>query len=222
MPSNTQNILQKLKEKKIKHIVFDLGGVIVNLDTQRTIDQFTTLSGKSVDEITQYAVNHELFHEYEKGLISNGNFRTGLKNLLGIEPEDHTIDEAWNAMIIDVPKERLEWLRQLKQQYRVTILSNTNDIHISLVHQLLQDHGLKDFSSLVHQVYYSHEINLRKPNADIYQYVLDNADYLPSETLFLDDNLHNIEGAQAVGIETIHVIDPLLIPNQLHNEGIRY
>jgi putative hydrolase of the HAD superfamily len=116
----------------------------------------------------------------------------------------------------------LQWLSQLKQQYRVTILSNTNDIHISYVHELLGQHGLKDFSSLVHQVYYSHEVNLRKPNTDIYQYVLDHADYLPSETLFLDDNAHNVAGAQAVGIQTIRVTDPTLIPNQLQHEGIQF
>lgn len=212
-----------MNEKKIKHIIFDLGGVIVTLDPQFTTIEFSILSGKNAHEINDFALMYPLFHHYEKGLIDNSNFRKGVRELLEIEAADDVIDFGWNAMIIDIPKERLEWLRALKKKYHVTILSNTNDIHISYVHNMLkEEHGLEDFSSLVHQVYYSHEINLRKPDTDIYQHVLNNASYLPEETLFLDDNLENIEGAQEVGIQTIHVTNPKFIPTLLDNEGIQY
>jgi putative hydrolase of the HAD superfamily len=222
LPSNTQNIFQILEKKKIKHIIFDLGGVIVNLDTQRTIDKFAGLSGKSVHEIADYAVNHQLFQDYEKGLIGNASFRRDLKRLLATEHDNSILDIAWNAMIIDVPKERLEWLRHLKQHYRVTILSNTNDIHISYLHDLLKEHhGLDDFSTLVHRVYYSHDVKMRKPDFEIYQHVLDNESYLPEETLFLDDNEQNIKEASVLGIRTIRVLNPQDIPTLLENEGIR-
>ena len=222
MRSNTQNFFQKLGEKEIKHIVFDLGGVIVTLDSQFTTVEFSILCGKTTHEINDFAIMHPIFKQYESGMIDNATFRNGMRKLLEVDVADDVIDMGWNAMIIEVLKERLEWLKTLKEKYHVTILSNTNDIHIAYVHQLLKKyHGLEDFSSLVHDVYYSHEINLRKPDAEIYQYVLDNVSYLPEETLFLDDNLENIEGAVALGIKVIHVTEPKNIPTLLENEGIQ-
>ncbi len=222
MPSNTQNIFQKLKQKEIKHIVFDLGGVIVTLDPQLTSTQFSILSGKSIREINHFPVVYPVFNQYEKGEIDNGEFRDGVRRLLEVDASDATIDSCWNAMIVDILKERLDWLSTLKEKYHVSILSNTNDIHISYVHQLLEKHhNLDDFSSLVHDVYYSHEIKMRKPDHEIYQHVLDNAPYLPEETLFLDDNFENIEGATTLGIRTIHVTDPKDIPTLLANEGVQ-
>ena len=212
-----------MRGNKIKHIVFDLGGVIVNLDPGLTIVAFSKMSGKSIEKVAEYARQNELFHLYEKGLISNVDFRKGIRGLLEVKASDERIDEAWNAMLLDVPSERLGWLSSLKDNYHITILSNTNDIHISQVHHdLLKNHGLPDFSSLADRVYYSHMINLRKPNADIYQYVLDNGPYTPEETLFLDDSETNILGAQSVNIRTIHVTDPNLIPTLLNDAGIQF
>jgi len=207
---------------KIKHIVFDLGGVIVNLDPDLTIQAFAKLSGKSMNEITEYYLHHELFHSYEKGLISNADFRNGVRDLMAVKVIDNTIDYAWNAMLLDTPAMRLDWMRTLKDNYQVSILSNTNDIHISQVHQQLElVHGLENFSTLVHQVYYSHQINLRKPNEDIYEYVLARSPFDAEETLFLDDNESNIVGAKSVGLQTMHVTDPNQIPTLLNNAGIQ-
>lgn len=221
MLSNTQNIFQKLEQKKIKHIVFDLGGVIVTLDPQFTTIEFSILSGKDAHEINHFPIMYPVFNQFEKGEIDNVAFRKEMRRLLEVDASDATIDMCWNAMIVEVLKIRLEWLKTLKETYHVSILSNTNDIHISYVHEILKEkYDLKDFSTLVDNVYYSHEIKMRKPDSDIYQQVLDNAPYLPEETLFLDDNLENIEEAAALGIRTIHITEPKNIPTLLENEGV--
>lgn len=124
-------------------------------------------------------------------------------------------------MIIEVLKIRLEWLNTLKEKYHVSILSNTNDIHISFVHEMLKEkYDIEDFYMLVDKVYYSHEIKMHKPDSEIYQHVLDNAPYLPEETLFLDDNLENIEEAARLDIRTIHITEPKNIPTLLENERV--
>ena len=222
MPSNTQNIFQKLEQKKIKHIVFDLGGVIVTLDPQFTTLEFSILSGKDTREINHSHFMNSVFQQYERGEIDNEAFRHEVCKLLAVEASDQVIDKCWNAMIVEVLKVRLEWLKTLKEKYHVSILSNTNDIHISFVNDLLKKHhGLDDFSSLVHNVYYSHEVKMRKPDYGIYHHVLDNAPYLPEETLFLDDNGDNIETALELGMRTIHVTEPKDIPTLLANEGVQ-
>jgi putative hydrolase of the HAD superfamily len=221
LPTNTQNIFQILKKKKIKHIVFDLGGVIVTLDPHLTALKFSELSGKDINEILQYPTKHPIFNQYEKGEVDSASFRKEVCEILEVQADDATIDDCWNAMIIDIPKERLEWLKMLSETHQVSILSNTNEIHISYVDQLLQGHGHYSFHPLVDIVYYSHKINMRKPDANIYQHVLDNSSYLPEETLFLDDNLENINAAVTLGIKAIHVLDANEIPTLLENNGVK-
>lgn len=216
------NFFQTLEKKKIKNIIFDLGGVIIDLDTSKTIQAFAQLSGKKDSDIFTL-VSHSIFKQYEKGEISNDQFRRGLKELFLINLEDHVIDEAWNAMIGELPSHRLEMLKKLRKNYNVFILSNTNYIHIEYVHRYLNNkYKVQDFTTFVDVVHYSQLMGMRKPDIEIYQSVL-NQNKLDAEcTLFLDDNEENLEGARKIGIQTILVAHPEDVSQLLKNAGIEY
>ena len=210
-----------MSKQKYDTIIFDLGGVIVNLNTQSTLDAFAQLSGLNASEVLSRFMNEPDFSRYDKGLISEDEFRVVVKRTMGISSTDSEIDQAWNAMIYDIPPHRLDWLKGLNDKFQVYILSNTNTIHINYVHdELFKEHGLYNFSSLVREVYYSHEIGMRKPDKEIYEWVIDKNKLQIGNTIFLDDNEDNINGANEVGINALKVNSPEEVPELLRNEGI--
>lgn len=211
----------KLSQQKYRNIIFDLGGVIVNLNTHSTLQEFSRLSDHSEDEIYQKFINEPAFHKYEKGQISDEEFRALVRETMNIKASDEAIDAAWNAMIYDIPSHRLNWLKQLNERFGVYILSNTNTIHIDYVHKLLEgEHGLINFEGLVNKVYYSHKIGMRKPDQDIFNWLIRENELESKSTIFLDDNIDNINGGIAVGIKSLQVKDPENVPQLLKNEGI--
>ncbi|MFY0626900.1 MAG: HAD family phosphatase [Reichenbachiella sp.] len=193
----------------INTIIFDLGGVIIDLNEQATVDAFLTLSGKPLQQIKHLYESSDIFKSHERGLISNNEFRSKLKDLLEISVSDIELDKAWNAMLGEIPIERLKLLNHLKKKFQIFILSNTNDIHETFFTQKVKDVSgklsLRDFTD---QIYYSHELHLRKPDQEIYEKVLQLSQIDPKETLFLDDKKENLLGAESVGIQTMHVSDP--------------
>lgn len=210
-----------MENKNIKNIIFDLGGVIVDLDTSKTINAFSDLSGIPEDEILKMA-DEPIFQQYEKGEIENNVFRERLRELFNIDSHDNIIDKAWNAMIGNTPIHRLEWMSSLQQQFRVFILSNTNHIHINYVHDTLNtNYGIENFTNHVEKVYYSQLIGLRKPDKEIFEFVIDQNNLETSSTLFLDDNVDNLKGAKSIGIQTAQVSHPELVPQILANAGIQ-
>jgi len=197
----------------IDAIIFDLGGVIINLDVSRTISSFATLSGLSHKQIV--ALTHsEEFLAYERGKISDSTFRSFVKNQLGRDLTDAQIDNAWNAMILDLPASRIELLRELNTRLAVFILSNTNNIHISFVEQqVLAVHQINTFNELVRKDYYSHLMGMRKPEPEIFMKLIDENNLAINRTLLIDDNQQNIETAALLGLKTY-----LVPPNQLNLE----
>jgi len=192
----------------INTLIFDLGGVIINLNVNNTIEQLARLSGFNHDEIIELYLNNENFQLYEKGLICDNEFRNFIRELVNSEIEDNNIDEAWNAMVLDIPKERLVDLKRLSKNYDLFLLSNTNNIHLKRVNENLiplQEEVLDDYFI---KSYYSHHIGMRKPDQDIFRLVVDSQNLDPTKTLFLDDNEHNIAGAKKVGIQTLHIPYP--------------
>lgn len=130
-------------------------------------------------------------------------------------PDEHIID-AWNTLLLDIPADRIELLQELNKNYRLFLLSNTSPIHIRKVNQILfETAGISDLNELFEKVYYSYELGCMKPDAIIYEKVLEDASILPEESLFLDDNADNIAGALAAGINSIHVEHPLTIRDYL-------
>lgn len=197
-----------------QNIIFDLGGVIIRLDINRTVSAFMELTGFDLPRIESF-FNHPVFHDYEKGLISSHEFRQGIRQLTQQELEDDAIDKAWNAMIMDVDEERYTLLERLaKKGHRMFVLSNTNTIHLNFVRQAMDPYVLEDYFETT---YYSHVLNARKPDLEIYQMVLDKEGLTPSETVFLDDNKENLKGAERAGIQTIWVPEYEAI-NTIFNE----
>lgn len=193
-----------LIKSSLKNLIFDLGGVIINLDTQATVNAFAKL-GKIADDDSISIYSLELFKNYEKGLISDQEFRNELKSKLSnCSPEE--IDLAWNCMLLDIPPVRLDFLKSLKDNYRLFLLSNTNQIHLDQVNLILKDVcGEADFSSFFERAYYSHLMKKRKPDVEIFEQVLAENNLIAEETLFIDDNADNLKGAAMLGIQTLLV-----------------
>lgn len=207
--------------KKIENIIFDLGGVIINLDMEHSFDWFSQLFGREVrSNMMEDYLNHNYFMDFETGKINAAEFRDGLRLLTHMEIEDAKLDEAWNAMLGDIPKERIEWIKKLRGEYNVVILSNTNSIHIEKFNEIFgQTTPYNHPEDLFHKVYYSHEIKDRKPNKSCFQHVLDDFGMKPERTIFYDDNLENTKAATSIGIRSVLVEKNFLRKEQLPNGG---
>ncbi|UXP31083.1 HAD family phosphatase [Reichenbachiella agarivorans] len=193
----------------INTIIFDLGGVIINLDELATVSAFAALSGHPYQEVIQLYQQSEVFKQYEMGNISSTVFREEVRKMIDTQSDDATIDRAWNAMLGEIPIQRLELLLDLQKNYRVMILSNTNEIHETAFNQILQQvSGKNSLHDFAHDVFFSHRIHLRKPNADIYLNLLATSGIQAENAIFLDDKLENLEGAKSVGINTLHITTP--------------
>lgn len=188
----------------IRNIIFDLGAVLINLDTEATTRAFKALGLKNFEEIYSQARQNGLFDAFDCGTISPQEFRDGLKKHLPPGTTDAAIDEAWNAMLLDIPEERLQLLDRLRKDYRLFLLSNTNEIHVTRFSADMQkQHGFSDLSGYFERWYYSCRIGMRKPDTEIFEFVLKENHLDPAETLFIDDSKQHIEGAKKVGITTL-------------------
>jgi glucose-1-phosphatase len=197
-------------DKKIKNIIFDLGGVILNLSIPSTLKAFASATGKTVEDILPHFSSRE-FLSYEKGLLSDHEFRTHVRLILKTELSDETIDKCWNAMLGDLPINRIELLQRLFPTHRIFLLSNTNEIHLKRFTEIAKATTGESLDVYFHKTYYSHQVKMRKPDVEIFELVLKENNLDASETLFLDDNLSNLAGAKLTGIKTFHVETPELI-----------
>ncbi len=192
--------------KKIRNLVFDFGNVLLNLDMSATEKQMQALVGDAYNFSAERNAYPAFFEEYEVGKISEAEFFAGLQQM---QPDKNLsagdLKAAWNAMLLDIPPARLEMLERLRKKYRVFLLSNTNKTHIDFVmNYLRRTHGITDWDSrFFDKVYYSHLVKMRKPGADIYNFVRADANLKAEETLFIDDNAANIETAAKLGWQTI-------------------
>ena len=190
--------------KNIKTIIFDLGAVLLNINYQLTIIEFAKFGVKNVDSFYSKKVQKNLFNEIETGKISVDSFLKSLQK----ETENASTNEVrntWNSMLLDLPKERIELLKKLKQDFPIYLLSNTNSIHISEFRKKLGETKYQEFYNLFDKVYYSHEIGFRKPNKEAFQLILEENNLKANEVLFIDDSPQHIEGANKLGIQTHHL-----------------
>ena len=185
----------------IKNIIFDLGGVILNLNYKATINSFIELGINNFEEIYNQRQQTELFNNFEKGNIGSKTFITEIQKLSNLN--DQQIINAWNAMLLDIPPERLKFINKLKKDYKIFLLSNTNEIHIEYFeNQLGKNNQLELFKGCFDQIYYSSRINDRKPNISCFNKVIKENNLAPMETLFIDDSIQHINGAKKSGIKT--------------------
>ncbi len=186
----------------IRTLIFDLGGVVINIDPARAFQALQQLAPASVSLTDTFLEHNELFLDYEKGLIDDQAFRQGIRELIR-RPDlaDEAVDAAWCRMLLDIPPERLQLLERLKSQYRTFVLSNTNQIHVDAFNRMVAAvTGQSSLDHLFEKVYFSHHLRMRKPEAQIYRHVLEEQGLVPSETLFLDDRADNLAAAEAEGI----------------------
>ncbi len=197
---------------EIKNLIFDLGGVIIDLDVSKTHKAFAKLVGCPVDDLKEEIGQQAFFNEYEKGLLSDTEFRASLQSFLKRPVLDSQLDVAWNAMLLSIAKEKYALLQSLKNEYHTLLLSNTNNIHLMEVNRTVEkDTGYPSMDFFFHKAYYSHLMKMRKPEPEIFLHVLNENNLKPTETLFLDDNLENIKSASSLGIQTIHITSPQMV-----------
>jgi len=188
------------------NVIFDLGGVILNLDYEQTVTAFRNLGHRDFDASYSQLVQTQLFDRYEKGEITSADFRNGLRKGFNIHHSDGEIDEAWNAMLLDLPKKRLELLSKLATSKRLALLSNTNEIHIQkFTRSLEKHHNIADLSSYFETLHYSYQMGMRKPETRIFHHVLKHHNFKAEETLFIDDSVQHIDGARKAGLNAYHL-----------------
>lgn len=197
--------------KSIQNIIFDLGGVLLNIDFERSRKAFEQLGiGNFRDMISPTHAN-ELFHTLETG-IDIPFFYDQFRAQTGTTLSNEVIEEAWSALLIDFRTQSVEKLKQLKNRYNVYLLSNTNEIHVQRIHQMFrtQFNG-QEFEDHFHAAYYSQRIGVRKPDAKAWLHVLNAHALNPSETLFIDDGAANIEAARNLGMQTVHLLPSMRV-----------
>ncbi len=189
-----------------KAIIFDLGGVLFNINYQLTADAFKALGLKEFDTLYSQAAQEGLFDDFETGKSAPSEFRSRLRHWVGNQVTDDQIDSAWNAMLLGMPSIRLELLNELKKHYRLFLLSNTNEIHLKSVFRIMQEQlGVPDLSGPMEKQYYSCRVGLRKPDPEIFRLVLEENGLSPATTLFIDDSIQHIQGARLVGLNAHHL-----------------
>lgn len=195
-----------MNPKDFPNIIFDLGGVILNIDYSKTIAAFSNLGVEDFENSYSQLVQADLFDDYERGEISSADFRKGIRTVFKMEISDTEIDDAWNMMLLDLPPQRLDLLHRLGTDKKLALLSNTNEIHIQQFEKNLKNNlGISGLSSYFQKLYYSYRVGMRKPEERIFQLVLDEMGFNPSETLFIDDSPQHIEGAKKVGLNVYHL-----------------
>jgi glucose-1-phosphatase len=186
----------------IKNIIFDLGGVIINLDNQLTERAFVSMGSKPFREHFGHGHAASFFREYEVGAISDRQFIDAIKELTGLSPSDEDVITAWNALLLDFPPERIQLLKELGKRYRIFLFSNTNALHLTALRKIYRDSFSEgDLDDHFERTYYSHLLGMRKPDKPSYEHILQENQLLGAETLFVDDALINVEGAEAAGLK---------------------
>lgn len=194
----------------IKNIIFDLGGVLLDIDYNKTLAAFQALGFADFDKMySQYSAD-DVFERLETGDITNDFFYKTMEQRSGAHLSEDDIRLAWNAMLLNFRNHSLNFLQTLDSRYKLYLLSNTNAIHLAAFEKIFSTQtGNTSLNNYFTKAYYSHEVGLRKPNEDIFDFVLLDAGIDASESLFIDDSYNNIDTAARLGFKT-----HLLLPSQ--------
>ena len=191
-------------DKNIKNIVFDLGGVLVDLDFKAAINGLQKAGFANVKEQLQTLHQGGIFQKFELGEMSADEFRTAIRENSTVELTDEEVDKLWNAMLLEIPREKLELILDLRGKYMVYLLSNTNSIHWDYVCKNAFNYRGFRVKDYFEETFLSYEMHLAKPDKAIFEKVLQDANLLPEETLFIDDSEANCKAAEEVGIHAHH------------------
>ncbi|GHS91619.1 D-ribitol-5-phosphate phosphatase [Bacteroidia bacterium] len=186
----------------IKNIVFDLGGVIITLDHERAVKRFLEIGVDNARELLDPYHQKGIFLDLEEGKLSRENFYDALRKESGKNISNENIDYGWFGFLKETPDYKLEMLEQLKKQYNLFLLSNTNPIIMSWARTADFSGKGKKLDDYFDKLYLSYEIGITKPNKRIFDYLIADSGIKPEETLFIDDGVANIEAGKALGMKT--------------------
>ena len=200
-----------MNDPSVKNLIFDLGGVLIDLSIDDTLNSFAALSGGDKRGVRQWYDSAPEFLSYETCHLDDTEFRAFVNRHCKTPATNESIDKCWNGMLRGLPKDKLDLILSLKDKYNVYLLSNTNAIHLKYINEVMLPSipgALTSLDDYFHRAYYSHIMKKRKPHAAIFEEVLADSKLEAHETLFLDDNHDNIIGAGKVGIKTAFVNTP--------------
>lgn len=195
---------------QVKNIIFDFGGVFIDVDYKRTEKAFIDAGIANFNELYSQQSASPLFEDLETGRLQSDNFYNELREFSGVPLTNDHITRCWNSILGNYWPKAIEKAKELKENYRLFLFSNTNAIHYDCFVEIYKKQfGKDDFNALFEKAYYSHTSGIRKPYVEAYEWVLKDAGISAGETLFIDDTLANIEGAQRAGLQTIHLKPPM-------------
>ncbi len=196
-----------LRLQGIKNIIFDLGGVIINLNEHLTVKAFQNIFLEKYPLMAEDIHAEQILENFETGEISINEFISFFKSY-NANVTTKQITEAWNSMLLDIPEERIDLIKNLAKEYRVFLLSNTNPIHLNFIDNYVIDNfKLKSLEDLFEKAYYSHQMGLRKPNSKIFTTILNDKNLIPEETLFIDDSEQHILSAKQLNLKIHHLLE---------------
>ena len=191
-------------DSKIKNVVFDLGGVLINLDFDNCLNAFRKAGFRDIEKQACQFRGIGFFSQFELGEISPEEFRKAIRKEVSEALSDHEIDDMWNLMLLDIPREKLDLLLKLREHYMVYLLSNTNRIHWDYAcEQMFCYRGFR-VNDFFEDIFLSFEMHKAKPEKDIYEQMMKEANILPEETFFIDDSAINCQAAISLGIQSYH------------------
>lgn len=192
-----------MKTTGIETIIFDFGGVIIDIDPQLTMNEFATLGARELDPDEVQDMIATLIRRFERGIFTPEVFRNRMRDYLQIKASDQQFDDAWNALLFDIPQERIGIIEQVKKNYQMYLLSNSNEIHYDLyIRDLQLRFGYTEFDDLFEKSFFSFDLHMTKPDLEIYEFVIHQLGLDVSKTLFIDDTEENIVAARKLGLKT--------------------
>ncbi|MDR1006316.1 MAG: HAD family phosphatase [Bacteroidales bacterium] len=204
-----------------KNLILDLGGVILNVDYNKIVEKFASYGIANFEKVYTQAYQSDIIDRFEEGKVTMQEFRDQIRHLTATNLTDKQIDEAWMAMILDLPKENVELLGILKLKYNLFLFSNTNELHIEFLKKDFERQcGFDVFGCCFNKAYFSNEIHLRKPHKESFSFVVDDAGIKPEETLFIDDSPQHLEGAKQVGLQTYWLTNGETLTDLFNNQKI--
>lgn len=194
--------------QKIKAIIFDFGGVILNIDFARVNKAFTKLGVTHFEDVYSLKKAHPLFRDLEEGKLNEQEFYTAFRKIVHLDLSDQQIKDAWNTLLVSYREEALNTLKAIRPKYKLYLLSNTNGIHLDAFNKIYEEQiGNGSLQDYFDKIYYSHEMGCRKPGKEIFEHVLKENKLSPLETLFIDDSIQNINTAKELRLQTIFLKD---------------
>jgi len=206
-----------IKMDEVKNILFDLGGVLIDVETSRSKEAMNSFLGKGQSDAMSWELSQGVFLKHETGEINSDEFVKTIRDLANGKITELDVIMAWNSMLVQIPIARVNMLKILKTRFNLYVLSNTNQLHVDCFERMAP--GVEKFSGLFDRVYYSHLIGGRKPDERAFRAVIEDSGIKPGETLFVDDLADNVSTAFHLGFKCLHLTQGIEISDWFASHG---